>query len=565
MILIPIVLVLAMLAFIEHRRAPSFRPEPATAGTASGARGVVAALARVEAARAVRHPAFLIGIGMFLFATWVIGRNVGALHKEDAALGLLYFPLAGMAILAVSLGVLRGRRDGAEELFGSLPASRDVRTGAHLVSGVGPFAVALVLLGAFLPYVSRSGSFSRPDVLEVLTGPVLVACACVVGVVAARLLPSTTCGVLAIFAMGAFQGLVDHFAGSVENAANWFAPWYADGDFGWALELLPRRPAQHLVYLAGLATLGVALAFVRHRRDRRVAAAFVAALAVIAAGGIAQSRPYTDADWRHVAQVLGNPGDRCADRSNVRYCVYSRYEPVADRWRPAVEGVLARVPEPARARRLEVRQRYVTASDLWFAPRAVTSRLPDAAPSAFPEVWPDDGAIHPGVTWCSSPGGSCELSLALQTAAWAVELPLAAGRGAGTAPGDLYADKEYTRYDASGEARAVVALWLAASSTPDARSHFLRRLRRGPRGPEDPAAGASVVVEGCEGISETGASYGLKDLAYAGRLLGLPDDEVARGIASRWDRLIDPRTPSTTIARIFDLAPSPAPAGFQNC
>lgn len=145
----------------------------------------------------------------------------------------------------------------------------------------------------------------------------------------------------------------------------------------------------------------------------------------------------------------------CQDRAGVRYCAYPTYRAWIAEWEVPVRGVLARLPAAARDRELVVGQRV--------RPDNVTDLHPLVLERLDPtRVWPADGAVHPGLEWYT-PGNPAvvlslqrgELALAHQVAAWAVGLPPTAAR-----PG--------RRCLAAGQARTVLAMWLAGQATPGA-------------------------------------------------------------------------------------------------
>jgi len=569
-LLIP--LLIGLIAFVVYdARKESARADPVMRAGGRSSRPTVWTLARVEGRRLLMSPVFMVGLGFAALATLLVGQGFPAvMHRDDLTFTLFMFPVAGMVLIAVNLAVSRSRRDGTDEFFDALPAGRDTRTLAHLVSVAWVVAVAVVVIVIQVAVAYANDAISTPDVGELLTGPMLVACAGIVGVSAARLVPSSAIGVIAVVLMGIFQGTVDHFAGPVENATNWFAPWVPDADFWAAGDLLPRRAWLHLVYLIGLGGFAAVIGFLRHRRDRGVWTAMGLVLAVVAAGGIAQSRPYSDATWDRAGAMIADPSgyQSCETIDAARFCAYDGYEGLIAGWAEPVNGVLRAVPSAVRARGLEVRQR-IEAREIWHMPIHVRGRLPQHVPTSFPRPWADDIAIHPGMNWCGAEG-SCQMALATLTAAWSVGLPTAAGEA--IQPGgeveDPFAPQDFKRYDAGGEARAIVALWLGARSTGPARAHFLARLARPMpiEGDADAGTDESVPIEGCEGVAETGTLYASSDLQYAGMLLALPDTEVLPVLSRHWDRLTDPDTPSSEVGVLFVFSePEPLPGVFSNC
>ena len=562
MIIVPIIaLLLIGLVVYEHRKP---RVNIDLLPSANGARGVALALGRFEARRLLRAPAIWLGVGLTALGVLVIsGSDWAMLWVDSSYFSLLLFPFCGMVIIAVNLAVLRSARDGTEEIYAATPASREARTAAHLISGVTPFVIAVVMLGAALASVYSRGAIGAPVFGDLVTGLALVACAVAVGVTSARLIPSAASGVIAVVLMGVLQGAVSYFAGQLARPS-WFAPWIGQPDF-FPQGLWPRRSWSHLVYLLGLGAFAAALSFLRLRVNRRSIAVLLAALIVIAAGGLVQSRPIPDATFAAIAGEIVHPAPACTTRGNVTYCTHAKLTSLVEEWARPVTSVLAASPSDAASRPLRISQRY-SPSSLLKLPARVERLLPPTVPTDDGSVWPPDGAIHPGMSWCGAQG-SCDLGLGIQTAAWVVGLPLDPDASRTNAD-DPFGDKVLGTYDSSGQARAVVALWLGARSTPRARATFERRLTRSVHSEEVADPNTASVPWVCEGITEPGTAYSLTDAFYARQLLRVNDEQVKRTLHARWDVFTDARTPTSELARAFGLrapAPEDLRAGLEFC
>ena len=319
-----------------------------------------------------------------------------------------------------------------------------------------------------------------------------------------------------------------------------------------------RRPAWHLVYLAGfVVALGV-VALVRHGASRRVAVAGVVAVALLASGGWFQTRPASTARLAAMADFVQRPAahQACELRGDVRYCAYSPYAGWFPLWDRPVRGVLTRLPAEVRARGLEVRQR-IPRRDYPKIPADVRARLSPA------QAWPADDVVHPGVEWFVSvpplpvPGlggrsrtsqqSGAELTLAVQTGSWAVGLPPVVGWS--TPP-----------CHAGGQARAVVALWLAGQATPPAGRALRAAADRATHGGLGPALVRPAFSEDTGPLKgfrpEEGVAWQGPDVVAAVRLLDRPAQEVSAALAADWDRLTDPATP---VADLFAAVGAPAP------
>lgn len=550
MILIPILLVaVAFVAFDVARTKKRIVPDALHGGHVS--LRVAGAVARVEGRRLITHPAFLAGLGLLAVEFVVFGRSaVDSIIIDPAMIGLMLFPPAGMAILAAAFAATRPRRDGTDELFSSLPASEESRIAGQLLSAGWAVAVAVVGVVALIAYWASRGPIALPSVADLMTGPVLVGCAVVVGVTAARLVPSPLIGIVAVFGMGVFQGAVDHFSGLGTTRTAWFAPLVTQPDQIPA-GMWPRRPVSHLVYVIGLGLFAASLAFVVRRFERRALVATGVALCVIAAGGIVQSRPFTAADHRRVADPVmatgSGPHMTCRMSEGIEYCAYRDQARLMSRWTDPVSRALAPIRPVLDGRVLRLTQRVAPAT-VYALPAPVKALLPASAPQDPPRAWPDDGGLHPDGGWCR---GSCPLSLATQAAAWAVGLPL---EPVAIEWPDPWMPSELKGYASAGQARAVVALWLGAQSSPEARAAFRSGLARPVQPGEDSKFYQDAFfVRGCAGITDPGTQFGVPDALIAAALLDRPDNDVARIIRANWSRLTDPATLASEVRNLFGI------------
>lgn len=166
-------------------------------------RATVLALARIEGRRLVRHPFTLAGaaIPVVAFLQFLTSDDTDA----DYAWTLLvpFMSVAAGVLVAANLAALRSRRDGAEELYRSLPAPTSARTVGHLVS-LAWAVTAAALLVAIAVLISLSKGNPLPATAEALTTPALVVLCGALGLALARWLPHpgvATVGVVAVFAL----------------------------------------------------------------------------------------------------------------------------------------------------------------------------------------------------------------------------------------------------------------------------------------------------------------------------------------------------------------------------
>jgi hypothetical protein len=212
-----------------------------------------------------------------------------------------------------------------------------------------------------------------------------------------------------------------------------------------------------------------------------------------------------------------------------------------------VEGVRSQLPASARSLVVEVRQRTSWTIDV--AP-SVKARVDQA------DAWSADGEIHPGLEWYR---GRHDLGLGYQAAARALGLPTVAG-----------IDKQLC--SAGGQARGVVAFWLAAQATLEGRDELLGRVRKvseqGPAGAAAlQAANALEDWNGAHGdqggdwIPELGSGVRGGDLQAVAALLRLDRARVGDVVRTNWDAI---RNPATTGTELFRLLGATPPAGYAD-
>ena len=175
------------------------RTEPAPTVGAVGADPTLA-LARVEALRLLRHPAFVAGALGSILAV----RNGLAIDPLETWSGADYwatfvgwFPLWLGTLVAAALGAGRGRLAADADLFPGVPTTARTRVLAHVVALAAPVAVAVVATSVVAVGVARDGGFRQgdgpyaelvvPPVTEWAQVPLLVLLAGVVGIAVANL------------------------------------------------------------------------------------------------------------------------------------------------------------------------------------------------------------------------------------------------------------------------------------------------------------------------------------------------------------------------------------------
>ena len=531
--------------------------------TLEHARGsVVRALAIAEGKLLARNPLVIAGVALSGTALFAVGQG-SRLFLDDMGVALMLFPMAGMTLIASNLAVLRGRRDGLEEQFGSCPVGPTARTIAHSLALAGPVLYACIVAAAWTITARALGSIGRPHVVELLTGPILVACAGLVGILLARLLPRSAASLFMVIAIGFLEGALSAERGHLKPLAPFMPTLYQP------VEVETRPRGWHIVYLLGIAGALAFGAIARHRRGPRIWSALGLAATLAISAAFAQYRAQTPARDARAAAWIATPEafQSCRHHGLVTYCAYDEYAELIDRWRAPVDGVLALVPAPVRARPLLLRQRLPAEAISGMERLEIRAALPFPVPSAGPFAWSDDGAIHPDMTLCNhSREPRCQIVLAESAAAWAVGLPISRTHPADPAAGDLPTEKERIAalglMDSSGQARAVVALWLTLQSTPGIRGAPPdTRARQANRG-------TTYTLTPCQ--EGPPVAWSFKDTGYARRLSERPAAEVSARLASMWTIVTDPRTTTRQLAQIFDLqvptlAMGAPPPAFNDC
>ncbi len=449
--------------------------------------------------------------------------------------------VAVMTMVAVNLAVRRGTRHGTAELYGSTPMSAAARTGAHLLSVAWPAtatAVFLLLQVAYWRFLHGGyGSFSAA---ELAVGPVLVLGAGALAVLVTRVWPNilvipVTCA--GIVAIELFAASPQAAVSGAKHLAFWVSPELTS--------LLPPRPAAaHLVYLLGLTALAAATAVFIDRRRRAVAGVAILAAVVIVTAGIVQLRSVSPSAWAVVDRHLAQPDDGqvCEVRHGVRYCAFAEDFGAIPVWARAVAGVQRAVPPGRFPADLVVSERESLVGLQYVNPSGrarLAARLPH-----LDDLKPvDDGRLHPSPDFAWEQLSS--LDLAADTAARTVGLPLAPGP-----TGELC--------DATGQGRAVVALWLAGQSMPRAG----RELERLATESVSAIGDRRYVLLTDSTVVYGGVAWGEPEVALALALLHRPPGQVAADVGRQWAVLTDPGTTTDAVAPALGLDPAarlPAP------
>lgn len=450
----PAVALLVYVAVTRRRPAPAEArwTSPALAQPVLAAPGrprqVAAALGRVESHELAVSAWFGIGLGflavIFTLLAVVYVDDNGDTWLQAAGMSPWFaHPLAGMTVVATHRAATRPARDGTDELYESCPTEPAVRAVALLRTAAVPaavFAGFLVVYGVAIYVGSESlhGPVSLDALPVVLAGPVLAAGSVFLGVALGSWVRFGLAPVIAVVGVGLLALQLATAGDPGWNSSSALSTFGPQADSPLLLPLLPRW--SYLLWMVALAVLVAVVALLRFRRDRPVWLAGAAAIALAMVAASFATRPVAD-ESRLVADLIARPAahQTCSEPTGVRVeiCTYDGYGELRERVAAAVVPIGRALP--ATAPLISVQQRFDgTEADL---PPAVVAALPVGLPSpAEDEVWIGFGAADDAL-----------LGYRLRVAFTALGLALPSGAEDGEGPLPI-----------DGQARGVVALWLAA-------------------------------------------------------------------------------------------------------
>jgi hypothetical protein len=503
------------------------------------------ALTAIESGRLLRHPAVLAATALGVWLLWRSGEGTApVLHYADIGTQFALAPLAGAALLATNLAVLRSYRDGAVDLCGATRLSLPRRTLAHLLSVLPLVALGGVLVVADLVWLAgMPGSVGTPHRAEAATGPALIALGGCLGVLLGRLVRSVALAplVLAALVFGSLTvAQLQRVGGQDQRPWTWLGTLRETPPLDPPPAALLGRPATwHLIYLLGITFAVAALALWRsqtqagaRRRTQAVAAiVLVAALAATAAAAVTQTQPTSPALAAQRQAVVTNPstGLVCHRRDPAIYCIFPGFEPQIALWEPTVRAVVAAVP-PATA---------ATALPVTVAHRVGVHRLIDEkGPSGT-----EDGAASGGtmVAPVGTAWGRRDVLVHARLATGVAARLVAPARGDSEQPARSPCN-----------AQAVVALWLGGQASPQA------------------AEGIRQAVTSAAGRSETFVMahdplddpwWSVRAGRFALALLDRPRDQIAQTLWRNWDLV---SAPQTTVERLGEILGVQPPTGTSN-
>ncbi|MEZ5174592.1 MAG: hypothetical protein R2823_00085 [Acidimicrobiia bacterium] len=561
-------------------------------------------LARREAGFTLRHPLIWVGVLASLYLLWSFNRGeLPHLGGYSTYVGLGLAPLAGAALLVAHLQASRGYRNGTLEIEDPAPAQQRARTVGHLLGSLAVVPVAAVIVTAYMVYLYWLGGTGQPEIGELLVGPMVVGLAAVVGTAAGTWFPNRFSGFIGLGVLAAVQIALQ----DAPSTMHWFAWWHTVLWYG-GFDLWIRPTWAHVAYLLGATTVIGAAAALRH--GVRVTPIVVAAggVALLVVSGATQAQLPSDIQVDQRFDLIANPASNwvTAERSGVTYNIHPSYERWVDWWESVISDTLAPIPAA---------DRPVLAVEQWHHP------YPSQIIDEFGWDHPKGQAIIergnrpffesvPADPWPIRVGDKLYLAqgaaLVLAVAQRAVGLPLVPVE----MEGPLYTEEQIagfndeptdpTRFvswpgrergfprpvmgdriplevgcDAEGQAREVVAAWLAAQADPRLADRYRDIRLHGVSSDaifeysEDGETVISVVnwgqlgwmqhggFGGGNGASAINGSPTATDLAA--QLLEHPHATVASDIATNWNEWTKPTTPIQTIVDHFNLEPPPTP------
>lgn len=526
-----------MTATLDTR--PQTRPAP---------RGIWRALVLAEMRRLITHPAVLVAIAAIL-ALWLIpyavnpaGTSFPYLTELSVTVQYPLLLLAGGTFVAANMIAMRPHRHRTHEFESALSMPWWRRTAALAAATTAPALAGLVVAGAQLAV--RAGAPGAAGVVqagELLAVPAVTMLAGLLGILVAVASRNTAAGFisLVVLAIATFVGL------ATESRVRWLSLVAGQNPFSeppMPAALLDRPQWWHLVWLLALSAVVAAvtlwLSGLRHRTVL-VATALPAAVAVLAAT-MQLLPPSAEANQRLAqAQTAPSGQQQCVVRGKVTYCAFPEFRSRIDAWSRIVEGQLAVVP--GNRPPLFVRQHLpIATGDEGFAlPLPLNRWSADDAAAGTPDAipvstrWAEGGADSFDETEVIGFSGSVAVVLVTGEPLGAEGNELCGGRGA-------------------------VALWLAASATPET-TKALATI-------DSHRSGGGGVVSLSALNSLAGLTVGGQEAALARTLLAADQATVRAAVSANWKELTAPGTDVARAAKLLGRsAPGPADPGIGVC
>jgi hypothetical protein len=245
-------------------------------------------LARREAGRILRHPAYVVLLAYFCVLAGVEAAGAGLPAQETvrdylAVLALLWFGPA--TFFAANLVASSARRGHAESQLDAAPTTAQTRTLATCLGVLGPTAVGAGLAAVLWVVDHAGGTLDRAQgPAELASIPLCALGGGLLGVAVARWLAWPGAPLLVMVALIAWVVAVTD-----RGDLRWTGPWTLSPGYLDDIRLASGSQAWHAVYLLGLGLLAAVAALLRYPSYRRPLLAVGAALCIgILAAGWAQ-------------------------------------------------------------------------------------------------------------------------------------------------------------------------------------------------------------------------------------------------------------------------------------
>ncbi|MFD9006821.1 ABC transporter permease [Streptomyces sp. NPDC059582] len=486
-------------------------PAPAPRHTAA-----VLALARFEARELLQYiPVFVFFLLYVGYTVWQMfsGREgmdaYPVLQDVDRGTQAKPFFVAIALLVCVNRAALRSRRNGTDRHDAVLPMEPWRRTLAHALSVV-PYAAltALVVTFEFTWAALKPGATGHGSFAELAVAPLTVLLSGTVGVLLARLVPSSFAAPLVVVGGYILFTLVSVNVGGAHWLRELWPVVTETGAAPYPSALIGRPAAWHALYLAGLALLllcgGLLLSGGRTRLIRVTA---VAALAVTVAGAAGQAPGDSAALKAARAEASVHPErvQKCVAHGTSTYCAFPEWTGLTADWAATADRVQSLAGGAAGSTRLTVRQRVEARYGL------------EGSGAIDPLTAP--GQVTVGTAWGGNRIPQFEVAVASV----------------------LVAGDEATGGEVC-DSRVVTIMWLALGAESDPVT-ALRDVRL-----DDSVTGSAIALAPAGAVS---MSAGQTEVVR--QLLQQPRYGVTAKVKAHWTELTSPKTSLTRVAELLDV------------
>jgi hypothetical protein len=513
-------------------------------------RGIWQALVLAEMRRLTTHPAVLVSLAAIL-ALWLVpfavnpaGRSFPYLTALSVTVQYPLLLLAGGTFVAANMIAMRPHRHRTYEFESALSMPWWRRTAALAAATIAPAMIGLLIAGAQLAVqVSAPGAAGVVRMGELLAVPAATMLAGLLGILVAVASRNTAAGFVSVVVLA----IVTFFGLASESRGRWLTFVAGQNPFTeppMPAALLDRPQWWHLTWLLALSAVvaGVTLwlSGLRHRTVL-VATALPVVVAVLAAA--MQLSPPSDEANQRLAQAHTAPAGQqeCAVRGKVTYCAFPEFRSRIDAWSAIVEGQLAVVPRDQAPKSLFVRQHLpiTTGDEGAGVPLPLDKWSSDDAAAGTPD------AIPVSTRWTEGGAGSFDETEVIGFSAWTAAV-LITREPLGPDGTELCGG------------RGALALWLAASATPETAKALATV--------ESHRSGGGGVVSLSALNSQAGLIVGAREAALARSLLAADPATVRTAVSANWKELTAPGTDVDRAAKLLGRPqPGPAAPGIGFC